>query len=387
MSLGRAARARLKRGLLAAAALGALGVLAWQRTRPLGVETWTVDRGPVVREAFGTGLLESVEQVELAFELPGRITQLTVDEGDVVRAGQVLAEVDATELEAQLGVADANRSLASLSTARARADLERAKALRERAREDLERAERLAQAGVIPPAERDALGTRLATVEADVRAALATRAQLGQGVTVASRSREVTASLAQRSKLRSPIDGFVVRRARSVGDYAQVGQWVFRVAEERLKVRAWLDESVLAELATEQTARVVLRSEPERAYQGRVTRIAREADPQTHEVLVDVELTEVPQRFAIGQRADVYVQTAARDQVVRLPLEACRLAEQRCLVQREGRAALASFEPGLIGSSFFEVKQGLLPGEQIIVSTRDGREIAPGRRVQAPGQP
>ncbi len=316
MSLGRAARARLKRGLLAAAALGALGVLAWQRTRPLGVETWTVDRGPVVREAFGTGLLESVEQVERGFELPGRITQLAVDEGDVVRAGQVLAEVDATELEAQLGVADANRSLASLSTARARADLERAKALRERAREDLERAERLAQAGVIPPAERDALGTRLATAEADVRAALATRAQLGQGVTVASRSREVTASLAQRSKLRSPIDGFVVRRARSVGDHAQVGQWVFRVAEERLKVRAWLDESVIAELATEQTARVVLRSEPERAYQGRVTRIAREADRQTHEVLVDVELTEVPQRFAIGQRADVYVQTAARDQVV-----------------------------------------------------------------------
>lgn len=383
----RALKRWLPRVVLALVAAGG-GAAAWRhRAAPLEVRAYAVDRGGVVREVFGTGLLESVNMVDLGFDLPGRITALSVDEGDAIEVGQVLGEIDGSELEGQLGVADANRALAELSAARATADIERTLALRDRARADLDRAERLVRVGAMAESERDALATRVTTAEAEHRAALAARAQLSQSVTVAKKSRGVTETLASRSRLRSPIAGFVVRRPRTVGDFAQVGLPVFRVADRRLRVRAWVDESRLAELAPGQTARVILRSEPDASYAGKVTRVAREADRQTHEVLVDVELTRAPERFAIGQRADVFIETAARADVVRVPMEFCTPADKQCLIVREGRAALTAIEPGLIGSSFFEVRGGLSTGDRVVAPARPGEALAPDRRVRVARSP
>jgi multidrug efflux pump subunit AcrA (membrane-fusion protein) len=197
----------------------------------------------------------------------------------------------------------------------------------------------------------------------------------------------VTETLASRSRLRSPIAGFVVRRPRSVGDFAQVGLPVFRVADRQLRVRAWVDESRLAELTQGQMARVILRSEPDASYAGKVTRVAREADRQTHEVLVDVELTRAPERFAIGQRADVFIETAARADVVRVPMEFCTPTDKQCLIEREGRAALKAIEPGLIGSSFFEVRDGLSAGDRVVAPAQPGEAIPLDRRLRVARSP
>jgi HlyD family secretion protein len=359
------------------------GVALWrQRAAPMEVRAHTVERGGVAREAFGTGLLESINMVDLGFDLPGRITSLSVDEGDAIKMGQVLGEIDGSELEGQLGVADANRALAELAAARAKSDIERTLALRDRADADLQRATRLVEVGAMATSERDTLTTRARTAEADYRSALAARAQLSQSVTVAKKNRHVTETMASRSRLKSPLDGFVVRRPRNVGDFAQVGLSVFRIADRQLRVRAWVDESRLAELSPGQPARVILRSEPDTSYAGKVTRIAREADRQTHEVLVDVELTNAPERFAIGQRADVFIETAARDDVVRVPMDFCTPSEKQCLVQRDGRATLASVEPGLIGSSFFEVREGLSAGDVVVAPAQPGEVIAVHRRLR-----
>jgi HlyD family secretion protein len=383
----RALKRWLPRILLGLVATGG-GVAVWRyRAAPLEVRAYAVERGGVVREVFGTGLLESVNMVDLGFDLPGRITALSVDEGDTIEVGQVLGEIDGSELEGQLGVADANRALAELSAARAKADIERTLALRDRARADLDRAERLVGVGAMAASERDALATRVSTAEADYRAALAARAQLSQSVTVAKKSRGVTETLASRSRLRSPIAGFVVRRPRSVGDFAQVGLPVFRVADRQLRVRAWVDESRLAELTQGQMARVILRSEPDASYAGKVTRVAREADRQTHEVLVDVELTRAPERFAIGQRADVFIETAARADVVRVPMEFCTPTDKQCLIEREGRAALKAIEPGLIGSSFFEVRDGLSAGDRVVAPAQPGEAIPLDRRLRVARSP
>lgn len=364
------------------------GAVLWRsRVAPMEVRAHAVARGVVAREAFGTGLLESVTMVDLGFDLPGRITSLAVDEGDAITVGQVLGEIDDSELEGQLGVADATRTLAELSAARSKSDIERTLALRDRATADLARATQLVEAGAMPTAERDALATRAQTAEADYRSAQAARAQLSQSVTVARKSRGVTKTLVSRARLKSPLDGFIVRRLRNVGDFAQVGLPVFRVADRQLRVRAWVDESRLAELSPNQPARVILRSEPNTSYAGKVTRIAREADRQTHEVLVDVELLKAPERFALGQRADIYVETASRADVVRVPMDLCTPSEKQCLVQRGGRAALASVDPGLVGSTFFEVRAGLLAGDVVVAPLRPGEVIALDRRVRAASTP
>ncbi len=388
MSAGRGRRA-LVRGTLAILLLAAAagGVWRWRRS-PVLVRAHVVDRGPVQREAFGTGLLESATSVDVGFDLPGRVVELSVDEGDEVRPGQVLGSIDAADLEGQLAVAEANRRLAEQTAARSAVDVERTRTLHESARADLARAERLFASGAIARAELDVAATRAATADAEHRAAVASRSQAAQSIDVARRTRGVAEIIAGRVHIRSPMGGVVVRREQDVGAFLQPGQPVFRVVDpRRLRVRAWVDEAELSHLETGQVARVVLRSDPDRSIAGEVERIGREVDRQTHEVLVDVALVEPLQRFAVGQRADVYIATATVDQAVRVPVELCSLADRSCFVERAGTAARVSVEPGLVGARFFEAKRGLDAGDVVVASLRPGEAIPahrPLRHADAP---
>ena len=69
--------------------------------------------------------------------------------------------------------------------------------------------------------------------------------------------------------------------------------------------------------------------------------------------------------------------------VVRVPMDFCTPSEKQCLVQRAGRATMASVEPGLIGSAFFEVRAGLSAGDVVVAPVRPGEVIALDRVEQA----
>ena len=112
------------------------------------------------------------------------------------------------------------------------------------------------------------------------------------------------------TRILSPMDALVVKRLREPGHYVAAGAPVLTlVSTEKLWVRAWVDETALSALEPGLAALIEFRSEPGRDYPGRVDRIARQADRQVHEVLVDVEVLELPRSFAVGQRADVRIAT------------------------------------------------------------------------------
>ena len=166
----------------------------------------------------------------------------------------------------------------------------------------------------------------------------------------------------------SPFDGIVVRRLRDPGDTVTVGTTVLRlVAVDALWSRAWIDESSLGELQEGQVVRVRLGASGEPAHTGKVDRIGREVDRQTHELLVDVLLSEVPARVAMGQRADVWIETARRTDVLRVPLAFVRrdAAGAYCLVDRGGRVGRAAVTLGLDGRQLVEVT-GLSAGDTVL---------------------
>jgi hypothetical protein len=68
----------------------------------------------------------------------------------------------------------------------------------------------------------------------------------------------------------------------------------------------------MARLEPGQPARVIFRSEPDRSYPGRVVRLGRETDRETREFVVDVQPEVLPKNWAIGQRAEVYIEAASR---------------------------------------------------------------------------
>lgn len=364
---------------LPAAILFGLGVRTLMPAEALGT---IVDRGPVETEIRGTGTLESVQEVPLAFKVGGRILSLPLDEGSPITRGQVLGQLEPQDLKEQLGVAQAARGVAQAGIGKAQADLAQAQAGQLRARSDFERVQRLQTQGILSRSDLDAAQERLKITEATVQAMAAVGTQAQRGETLAQGNEALQSLALQEGRLVSPVDGLLTRRLREPGNIVAAGTPVLTVVSTRkLWVRAWVDERALGSLRRGQAAMVELRSHPGRSFPGRVDRIGRQSDRQTHELLVDVEVLELPPLFAVGQRADVRIQTTSGTSVLRVP-SAFLGADGALFVNRGGRALRVQPVLGQSGGGFIEIKGGVAEGEQVLRRSRPEATLSAGRRVK-----
>lgn len=380
MSIREHARRRFPLGVVAL--LGA-GLAAFAALRPTPVEVARVEIGPVVREALGTGTIEAEAQLNLAFTIAGRVDELRVEEGDVVRTGEVLAVLDPDELSRQRSIAERNVDLAAGAARRSEAEVARMRVELEAATIEARRVDELHATGSVATAERDAVHERLRRAEADLATATAARRHSEAGVVVARETARLHERRIDDTRLTSPVDGVVVRKLREPGDAVAPGSPVVLVVPtEKIWARVWMDESTLQDLSEGQEARVVLRGAPQRSFRARVDRVGMEADRTTHELLVDLELIERPARLVFGQRVDAFVTLGARPSALRVPQGACDVSAGRCFVARDDRVARADVRFGLSGNDWIEVVSGVAGGEDVILPSPERRPWTVGRRVR-----
>lgn len=299
-----------------AGSLAALLVVAagcGPRPAPTAAPVEAQGTAPRPGEIGGTGTLESEQAVSLGFRVGGRVRELPVDQGDEVTAGQLLATLEADEAVRGMALAEAGHAVSLAAVDKAAADLAELEASLGLADKDLARTRELVDSGVVSRSVFDAAEARQAEVAARLQAARAARALAEGSAVQAQKNVAVRQVLVADQQLRSPIAGLIVKRHLEAGSVVAAGAPVFTLASTgKLWVRAWVDETALGALQEGQAARIQFRSEPSRSYRGRVDRIGRESDRQTRELLVDVEVLERPARLALGQRADVFLQTGPR---------------------------------------------------------------------------
>jgi HlyD family secretion protein len=183
----------------------------------------------------------------------------------------------------------------------------------------------------------------------------------------------------------SPFDGLITRRDRDLGDIVVPGASIFQlISTQDLWVSAWVDESLMAAVQPGQNARIAFRSEPGKDYEGRVIRVSPEVDRETREFLVDVAPEQLPPRWAVGQRAEVFVMTERKDNVIRIPSKMVRWRDGRAgvLVQEGGRARWRSLELATRGREAVEVVRGLAENDAVILAGEaQAARLQPGRRV------
>jgi HlyD family secretion protein len=186
------------------------------------------------------------------------------------------------------------------------------------------------------------------------------------------------------TRLVAPFDGLIVRRLRDPGDVLVPGGSILElVSTQTLWVSAWVDETAMSGLAEGLSARAVFRSEPDQSYPGTVTRISPEADRESRELLVDVELQRLPPRWAIGQRVEVYIEAGQRQDVLTLPQRAITWRDKQAgvIFSNHGKARWRKVSLGLRGRDTVEIIQGLEAGQTVAVvspgdkAPRDGRNI------------
>jgi HlyD family secretion protein len=361
-------------------------VARYRLVAPMAVRRHVVDRGDVVREVFGRATIESRREVELGFDLVGRISDILVDEGDRVKLGQVVAHLAPEQWNTDVHAAASGVSLARAAQGRLAADERRAEATLTFAQQEAARMRRLAADGTVNARDLDLAEQQLALAKADLDRVRAAQGEADKQIAVASGATESKAVTVSRAVLVSPFDGMVIRRFKDPGDTVTVGSSVLRIVSvDRLWARAAIDESMLVDLREGMPAEIALLGDAKNALHGTVDRIGREVDRQTHEVLVDVLLADVPARLAIGQRADVHIALERRTSATRLPLAFLRRdsAESFSFVDHGGRIARAPLRLGAVGRDFVEVTAGIEPGTMVLDAPKAGGSLTIGRRWDA----
>ncbi len=350
---------------------------------PVPARSYVVERGDVVREVFGRGTVESRREVELGFDLVGRISDILVDEGDRVKLGQVVGHLAPEQFIADVRTASSGISLARAAITRLDAETRRASATLAFAEIEERRMKSLASTGTVSARDLDLAVQQLALAQAELDRVSASRDEARRGIAVASGTADARAVTAARAALVSPFDGVVIRRLRDPGATVTIGTTVLRVvATDALWSRLWLEETVLPDLREGQPARVRLGADGDVTVSGKIDRIGRESDRQTHELLVEVLLANPPQRIAIGQRADAWIEVERRQNVVRVPMSFVLrdLDGSYCWVDRGGRTARVAVTVGTFGTELAEITSGLAPGDVVLDAMDPGADLPAGRR-------
>ena len=341
----------------------------WLKFKPVPVMAHTVANGELRGEVMGTGTLEARIKTTISPRIQERLAEVLVDQGDTVKAGQLLARLDDAELKQQVAVAEATLAAAGTTVARVRTDEARAQAVLRQARVQQKRLAELVSGKAASQEELDKATETLRIAEADLNRSRSAIVEARSQIVNAERNLQLRREQLAFTELRSPYEGLVVRRERDPGGVVVPGSSILQLIDTReIWISAWVDETAIAALAVGQPVRVVFRSEAERNYSGEVVRLGREADRETREFLVDVRVQPLPVNWAVGQRADVFIETGHKSGVVAIP--------QKFLLWREGkpgvfvnddeRAHWRSITVGLNGQQDIEVTKGLSAGDQIV---------------------
>jgi HlyD family secretion protein len=386
MTRVRAALSALRKLVWPLLLIGAAGVVAYLRlVAPVAVRVARVERAAVVEEAFGRGTVESDREAAVGFDMTGRISEVLVDEGQRVTLGQELARLETTQSEADLRLARTGVAAARATLSRLAADEERARTLLSAAERDSRRAQELFDAGALPAQQRDDAADKLRVSRADLDRLLAQRGEATRSIEVASSGAEQREVTVLRAMLLAPFDGLVTRRLREPGDTVSIGSTILRIVDtSQVYVRASIDETVLPRMAEDQPATILFPGATTTGT-GKVTRIAWEADRQTHEIFVDIKPDKLDRRIAVGQRADVRIELARRPDVLRVSIAMVhRDAEgPYVFVDRSGRIAVARPRLGASGKEHVEITDGLAEGDTVLGSPDPGGVLTAGRRWKA----
>jgi len=305
------------------------------------VETAPVvsDNLSVVRTRAGT--LSASREVRIHTQEEGRLTALPFHEGDRVKAGDVVVQLDDTLLRVQL---------------------ERATATRRQAAEDVKRLKELRGSKLISENEYTRTVTALEVAEADERLL---RTRLGY------------------TTIKAPFDGVVTQRLSEPGNIIERHQHVLTIADpSSLLTELPVSELILPGLAIGDVAQVRIDALGDRVFEGRIVRIFPNLDPLTRRGTIEVEIDPVPEGAAPGQLCRVELNThAARRQVI--PYAALRRdssSEYVFMLDAESRAQRVEVESGLRLADKVEIRQGLQDGQQVV--TRGFLGLTQGKIVK-----
>ncbi len=341
---------------------------------PVDVHTVAVKRGSITRKVTAAGKLQPATQVKVSSNVSGDLLELTVDEGSVVKKGQLIARIDSRRYVAQVRQQDALRAAAEADLAQSSVQLKRFKA-------DLERVKKLVQS-------QSASAADLEHAEADV-AAEETRSQSAR-----ERIEQAAGALAEAqhelalTTIYAPIDGVVTERDKQVGERVRgsdLSEDVIVVVSTLASMEAKVEvgEHEVVYLHEGDKAEIEIDAIPDKKWPATVVEIARKANVRNPGT--DSEVTTFPTRLALdvqvpgalpGMSGEATISTDTHDNALIVPIQAVTTRAERELNPDGGVEAAPPVAEGVLtaaGSAPAARKTTHEPLQKVVFAVVDGK--------------
>lgn len=291
-----------------------------------------VDKGDLAKSVVATGKVEPITRVELKSKASGIVKHLLVEYGDKVKVGQVLAELDKEEIQAQVESAKAQLTATEANMAASAADLERAKVDAEGPEVPLlkrayDRSKGMASEGVVSQSTLDdaerAYSTALNKQNVARAQLTVTKARVAQAKAQVSQQKANLDQLDQQLRyatIVSPIDGVVLSRDVEVGSAVSSilvlgsgATLVMTLGDTReVYVKGKVDESDIGKVYIGQPARIKVESYKDKTFTGKVTKISplgvEKDNVTTFEVRVSITNPEGILKAAMTANAEIILE-------------------------------------------------------------------------------
>jgi HlyD family secretion protein len=412
--------------------------VAFKRTPGVTVNTETIQKRNLEALVSASGKIQPKRFVNISADTVGRVTELKVEEGDRVKIGQFLIEVDPRNLRTAV-----QRSEASLEAARSQAQqltmvIESARAALKTAEDNYSRQQQLWKGGLTTKEALDRSENDLKMRQADMRS------QEQQVQTQKLRMQQEMAALEtdrynlSKVRIESPINGIVTRRNIEEGEMVMIGTMnnagtvLLTIADMSvIEAEVEVDETDIPTVQLGQIAKISIDAVPDKTFTGKVTEIgnspiqaagqAASAQATNFKVVVTFD-TEVPE-VRPGFTCTAEITTATRKEVVSVPIQAATVREmvvdakgdivraphtdpkqrprpgaaqqqelqpgqsrkelEGVFVVRDSKAIFTPIKTGVAGEKFFEVLSGLTAGDSVIVGPfQSVRELGDGTQVK-----
>ncbi len=350
------------------------------------VDVIRVSRGSGQTTLVLPGTMQAITEAPILARADGYLKRRLADLGDRVRAGQVLAEIDAPELDQQIQQADAAVEQAQAAVEQAQASLAQGVANRDLARITAERLKTLNERGIATQQDRDQSQAQLAAQDANVQAAeklvSAQRSNLAAARANLGRLRAIDAYRV----VKAPFDGVITQRNIDVGALVSTGSTLlYRIAQTgTLRTYVNVPQSSVGAVRVGQDATLTLSDFPGRTFTGKVARMARALDPSSRTMLVEVDVPNANSTLFPGSYADVELIGARANPPVVVPASALVYradGAQLAVVRSDHTIHLQKITVGRDYGDRLEVLAGIDEGATIVAvagdAAREGAKIVP----------
>ena len=392
-------------------ALILMALLGGSKENIIPVQVEKVVKRNITQTVSATGTIDSEFKVVITPEVTGEIVKLPVKEGDKVKKGDLLIQINAKQYEADKESAEANLQSAKSNAAMRKAQLDNVQA-------DYERTKELYNKKLSSDAEYQSAKSSYESSKASYQGAMA---NVSQSEAALKRSEDQLS----KTTILSPMDGTITKLnvelgERVLGSFYSQGTNIMTVSDlNNMEAIADVDENDVVLVSIGDTARIKVDAFGDRIFKGLVKEIGNSAistgtgtQEQVVNFEVKIKLTDLDPKLRPGMSCNADIETETKDNVISVPIQSvtartnvqgtggdnaegneenpnqpvkkAEKVKEIVFIIKNNKAKSVEVETGISNNNYIEVKSGLSGGEEVVSGSYRAisRELSDGANVR-----